>query len=368
MLKLGVKKIRQLGGAYFRQKEKYGTPPGTPVYTGESRRPFRVTRLLYNKLNLERQEQDDVEPEFLRVPEGHRAWFLVQGLADGDKFTRLAEHFALEPLIQEDILNQHQDPKAEDLEEQLFLVLRTVLSETGEAGGEPRFIQLSLIVRKNYVLTFLDSDLKLFRHLFKRMEAKTSRVRAFGSDFLCYAIFDLVLDSLFLTCHKISDDITNLEESILMERGERPVRSSDIYPIKKQLIQMGRLLWPTRGVLQTLRQSEGFFVKKSYQPYLTDLSDHLSQAQVMVDTQRELVSELMNLHLTRISNEMNNVMKVLTVIATLFIPLTFITGLYGMNFKIIPELEWTYGYAFVWGIILLTTAGLLYYFRRKKWF
>jgi magnesium transporter len=271
--------------------------------------------------------------------------------------------------VLEDILGTHQRPKVEIFDDYIFAILKMISYNHDE--DEIHVEQLSLILGKNFVITFQEVPGDIFDPLRARIEGGKGRARKSGSDYLAYAIMDIVVDRYFLVLEKLGEEIEELEEAVLEDYDSSIVET--IHILKRQLIDLRKMIWPLREVISNLQRDESPLIKKATSRFITDLYDHIIQTIDTLETYREMVSSLLDIYLTMVSNRMNEVMKVLTIIATIFIPLSFLAGVYGMNFDTgisqfnMPELEFPYGYMMFWGLAVLIAGGLLTYFRKKRW-
>ncbi len=347
-----------------RGSEKAGQAPGTPVYVGKDREaPVTVSRFDYDEEGVHRETLDSPEAALVSRTSTRRSWINVDGVHEAEIIHRLGEGFGLHPLVIEDILHTGQRPKAEDYGSHLFIVLRMLRwdAELEEIGEE----QVGLVLGPSWVLTFQERAGDVFDPIRERLLSDRGRVRKLGCDYLAYALIDAVVDHYFSILETLGDRIEALGEDMT----ENPKREDldSIRHMKRELLFMRKSVWPLREVLGSIQRDESELVKEATRPYLRDVYDHTIQIIDTVETFRDMVSGLMDLYLSSISNRMNEVMKVLTIIATIFIPLSFVAGLYGMNFLFMPELQWRYGYFAILGVMLAIGGGMLMYFRRRKW-
>ncbi len=343
-----------------RPKEK-GAPPGTLFYTGEQSGRVKITLIEFT-------EQEFFEKEFYDFAECIRfmrpdmiKWINVEGVHDVQLIETIGKHFNLHPLTLEDIVHIDQRPKFEDYEHYLLSVMKMIMYDT-EAHSE----QLSLVLQENIVISFQEPQGgDAFDVIRLRLRQGKGRVRKNGADYLFYALMDAVVDWYFNAVEKIGDKISDVEEEIMND----PQRESllQLYHLKREVIYLRKQVWPVRDLISNLIRCESPFITANTQIFLRDLHDHSTRIIDAVETYRDLLSGMMDIYLSTNSNKMNEVMKVLTVMSSVFIPVTFIAGVYGMNFDYMPELHSAYGYIVVWLIMLTVIGGLLYYFRRRKW-
>ena len=300
----------------------------------------------------------------LRSPTGV-LWVDVVGLADHRAIQRVAEQFGLHPLAVEDITNTHQRPKAEVYEDHLFIVFRMV-SPKGPVEGE----QVSMVVGQGYVLTFQERPGDCFAPVRERLRQGKARIRAAGADYLAYALIDAAIDGFFPALEALGDTIETLEDAVVTdpERGQ----VEQLHHVKRDLLALRRAIWPTREMLNALLRDESSVITPATRPYLRDTYDHTVQLMDIVETYREIASGLLDVYLSSQSARLNEVMKVLTIIATIFMPMSFVASLYGMNFDPqhpwnMPELSWPYGYAFALAVMAAIATALLWWFKRKGW-
>jgi magnesium transporter len=273
----------------------------------------------------------------------------------------LAGAFAIHPLTVEDILDTRQRPKAEEFETYLFLSLKAI----HRAGEDHGYEQISIILMNNTVLTFQERPGDNFDGIRKRIRNSAGRIRRMGADYLAYALVDAVVDEYFIILDALGDEIEDFEERAAGARDADFITS--IQRIRRQLFTLRKSVWPLRDSVSHIIHSDADFFGADLEPFLKDLYDHTLQASDTVESCREIIAGVMEVNLSTASNGMNKIMKVLTIISTIFIPLTFIAGVYGMNFRFMPELGWPYGYPAIMGVMILTAAGMLVYFRRRRW-
>jgi magnesium transporter len=276
---------------------------------------------------------------------------------------KIGTHFGIHPLIMEDILHTGQRPKGEDLGDYLFIVLKMIYhdEEKDEVIGE----QLSLILGPNYVISFQEREGDVFNPIRERIRNAKGRIRKAGADYLAYVLVDAIVDHYFAILEELGGTIESLEEELVT--NPRPETLQTIHTLKRELIFLRKSVWPLREVISGLEREESPLITEPTGIYLRDVYDHTIQVIDTIETYRDMVSGMLDIYLSSLSNRMNEVMKVLTMIATIFIPLTFIAGIYGMNFKFMPELEWHWGYPMALVVMLLIVGSMFIYFRRKKW-
>ena len=340
---------------------KVGLPPGTLVHVGKERtEPVKIKVVEYGPEGSVERELSPVE---CFVPkEGSVTWVDIGGIHRTEIIKTIGECFNLHPLYLEDIVTSGQHPKLEDFGEYLFITLKMLDYEPGRQIGAE---QISLVLGRGYVITFQEKAGDLFKPIRERI-AKNSQFRQNGADYLAYAIIDLIVDRYFPVIEKLGDDIEEKEEELVTN----PVSGSlvSIQRLKKELLFLRKSVWPLRDVVSAMSKGMNPLIKDSTRIYLRDIHDHTIQIIDTVETLREIIYGMFDIYLSSMSNRMNEIMKVLTVFATIFIPLTFLVGVYGMNFKFMPELEWRWSYPILWVFMIGVTVTMLMYFRRRHWF
>ena len=344
-------------------QKKAGMPPGTLIHIGQKKsEETRITLFHYSENNFEEHELREIEECLpFRYKEGI-TWINIDGLHRVDVIEKAGNLFGIHNLVLEDIANTNQRPKAEIFESHLFVVLKMMRknSEKDEFIAE----QVSLIVGHDFVISFQEIEGDLFDPIRKRIRSPGSRLRKTGADYLAYAMLDIIVDNYFVTLDKIGEKIEDIEEVILENPAQETVQG--IHSLKRDIIFMRRSLWPLREVTDFLLKEESGLIQKSTGIYIKDLSDHVIRVIDTIETSREMLSEMLDIYHSSISNRMGKIMEILTVISTIFIPLTFLAGVYGMNFLNMPELGWKYGYPAVILLMALTGTGRFIFFKKKK--
>ena len=289
-------------------------------------------------------------------------WINVDGLGNTGVIEDLGKCFTIHPLILEDILNTEQRPKMEDLETYIYLNLKMLSFIDQEMDVKVEHI--SMIFGSNFLISFQEDIGDIFDPVRERIR-KDGRIRKFGPDYLAYALIDSIVDNYFVVMEKLEERVEDLEEELVINPTQESLHK--INRLKKDMIFLRKSVWPLREVINNLERSESTLIKESTTIYLRDVYDHTIQVIDTLETFRDMVSGMIDIYLSGLSYKMNEIMKVLTLIATIFIPLTFVVGLYGMNFRNMPEIDWEYGYYSVLVVMVIMVAGMLTYFRRKKW-
>ena len=347
-----------------RQSVKAGMSPGAMVHVGHE--PEARTRL-----SVIRYDEHSVHEEELPTDAGCPAiqagagvtWIMVSGLGDVEVLRGLGDCFDLHPLVLEDILNTGQRPKLEQYPDYIYLVAEVIRWDEDSDELQPE--QISIIIGANYVITVQESDADAFAPIKVRVRAAGGRIRSSGADYLAYALLDAIVDGYFLAIEHLGDQIDPLERTVTDD--PTPEHLHAIYRIKRELVVLRRFAWPLREAVVAMYREETPLVSDGVRLYLRDVHDHTVQVIETTEALRDVVSGLLDLYMSTVSNRMNSVMQVLTIVATLFIPLTFIAGVYGMNFKYMPELGWPWAYPAVLCAMGVLTIGMLLYFRRKRW-
>jgi magnesium transporter len=342
-----------------------GAPPGTIAPAPSFPKPV-LSAIAYGPDCFE--EYSSLTPQDLRNLRGTTPvlWVTIEGLGDAETIAEIGEIFGLHPLALEDVVNVHQRAKVEDYGNNLYIVLREP-----DPSLEHLTEQVSLFIGADFVLSFLEREGDCFDPVRTRLRKGMSRLRQGGPDFLAYSLLDAILDSYFPLLEDYGDRLERIEDALLEDPNPADIRP--VHQIKRDLISLRRAIWPLRDVLYNLIWEENAFITAETRLYLRDCYDHVGQLRDLVETYRELCSDLSDLYLSATSHRLNEVMTVLTLIATIFIPLSFIAGIYGMNFDPtaspfnMPELSWKYGYFFALGLMALTGLGMLYYFWRRGW-
>lgn len=290
-------------------------------------------------------------------------WLVLSGLQDISALEAVGKELNLHSLVQEDILNTLHRPKLEDFDDYIFVVLKVLRFNRKEQEVEVE--QVSAVLTGKGVASFHEGEGGVLAPIFEHLLKGKGRIRKMGADYLLYVLMDTVVDHYFLALESMGEEIDKLEDQLLANPGEDI--QNDLHFMKQELAILRRMVLPLREMANELLRTDSSLITDSCQAYLRDLYDHIAQVIETADIYREMLNGLRDLYLSQVSSRMNEVMKVLTIIATIFIPLTFIAGIYGMNFELMPELKWKWGYFIVWGVMLLTTAGMIVYFKRKKW-
>ncbi len=345
--------------------QQAGLPPGTLIYTGDKTdQTFEITVATYNEQEYRESARTAFKECPAVSPDGATVtWINVNGISNTKNLEELGECFHLHPLVLEDILNTEQRPKLDDYGDYLFIVLKMLHLEKEQ--GEIVTEQISLILGNNYVISLQENDHDNFEIIRERLKGGKGRIRRSGADYLAYALLDLIVDQYFVILEDLGEVIEDLEEKVISKPS--PLTLTQIHQMKQDMIMLRKSVWPLREVLSRLERSESPLIKEPTVLYFKDVYDHIIQIIDNIETFRDILSGMLDIYLSSVSNRLNEVMKVLTIIATIFIPLTFIAGVYGMNFKNMPELEWHWGYYMALGLMASVAGYMIIFFWRKGW-
>jgi len=359
----------RLGGLDMRKliqvrSGKAGLPPGTLVHIGERKsEKVKITLFDYDEQHFHEREDVTFDECLLFKDQPTVTWINVSGLHQVDVLEKLGECYGLHPLVMEDILNTDQRPKMEDYGEYIYIVVKMIF--TSDQAREIVTEQISLILGPNFVFSFQEMEGDVFNPIRERIRSGKGRLRKMKADYLAYSLLDAIVDNYFVVLEKIGERIASLEEELTTD--STPLTLREIHDLKREMIFLRKSVWPVREVISSLERGESSLIQESTGIYLRDVYDHTVQVIDTVESFRDMLSGMLDIYLSTISNRMNAVMKALTIIATIFMPLTFIAGLYGMNFKNMPELEWPWGYPSILSIMVAIGVSMLVYFKRKKW-
>ena len=350
--------------AVKKRSTKTGLPPGVLIHIGEKKSELaKITILDYDEIQFEEKEAKTVEECFPFKDTPTITWINIDGLHQVDIIEKIGKNFDFHPLLLEDILNTEQRPKIEDFDTHIYLVLKMLYydDKTNEINSE----QVSIIFGQNYVISFQEKEVDVFNPIRERIRTGKGRIRKMGADHLAYSLIDAIVDGYFIILEKLGENIEDVEEKMMANPTPETLHS--IHKLKRRMISLRKSVWPLREVVNALERYDSSLIQDNTRIYLKDVYDHTIQVIDTVETFRDMLSGMLDVYLSSISNKMNEIMKVLTIIATIFIPLTFIAGVYGMNFENMPELRWQWGYPAIWSVMLFIGILMLVYFRKKKW-
>jgi magnesium transporter len=341
-----------------------GLPPGTVVYLGDQRvEQTQISVIDYSAGEIKEQVLTSADECQAYVGKSTVTWINVVGLHDTDLLQEIGDIFDLHPLVLEDIANTGQRPKMQDHGDYIFMALKMLYRPEDDDGVVAE--QVSLVLGHNYVLTFQEVEDDVFDRVRERIRSSSGRVRDMGCDYLAYSLVDSVVDNYFTVLETLGDRIELLHDAVTARA--KPETLTEIHGLKREMVYLRKCLWPLRELVDNLQSAESKLIDAKLAPYLRDVYGHTIQIIDNLESLRDMLSGTLDIYMTIVSNRMNEVMRVLTVIATIFMPLTFIAGIYGMNFEVMPELKWPLGYAMVWGIMLATAIGMTLFFKRRKW-
>lgn len=338
--------------------------PGTVTYVGRKEDIATTIEVIdYNTENFDHHLDQTPEDAFQFEEENKTTWININGLSNTREIEKLGKYFELHPLIIEDIVNTNQRPKIDEYQDYFFIVAKMLYyKEDGKLENE----HISFVLGKDYVLSFQEAGGDVFDGVRERLSKAKGRIRSRGADYLVYALLDAIVDNYFVVVEEMSDKIEVMEEQLLSVQPSDEI-TFQIQELKRTMLRIRRAVFPLREVVSRLEKVNNELIQEQTVNYIRDLFDHIIQVSENIEIYREMSWGLMDMYMTTINNKMNEVMKVLTIMASIFIPLTFIAGVYGMNFEYMPELQWKYSYFILLVIMFLIFVLMLAYFKRKKW-
>ncbi len=344
---------------------KTGLPPGSLVHVGApATGEVKIRGIRYSETDFEEIAVPDRDSLPQLQEKGGIIWLQVDGVHQPEKIAALGETFSLHGLTQEDILNTGQRPKIEDFDTYLFVVGKILSYD--ETTATVQVNHFCLVLMEHVILSFHEAGTNIFAAVENRLQKSNGKIRKKKTDHLAYALLDAMVDNYFLVLEKIGAQIEELEEEILTDPSGESLEW--LHFLKRELTVLRKSVWPLRDVINSLIRSDSDLILEDTLKYFMDVYDHTMQILETLEAYRDVTASLFDIYLSAISNRMNEVMKVLTIIATIFIPLTFIVGIYGMNFRYMPELTWKWGYFATLGIMFLMGSGMAIYFKKKDWF
>jgi len=349
---------------FKRQLKKAGASPGTLVHIGDQKvDETRITLIDYDEAHLQERVLDGIEEAFPLKDLPTVTWINIDGLHEIDIIEKVGQHFNIHPLVLEDIINTGQRPKTEEFEDVIFVVLKMLHYNAKSEKIESE--QFSLVLGPNFLISFQEIQGDIFKTVRERIRKPKTRIRKAGCDYLAYALIDAIVDHYFVILEALGDKMEDLEAELLDDPTRNTVEI--IHEMKQEMIYMRKHIWPIREIINGLVKSESSLIQEQMHVYFRDVYDHTIQVIDTIESYRDILAGMLDIYLSTVSNRMNEVMKVLTIIATIFIPITFIAGVYGMNFKFMPELEWRGGYFMVWGIVIVVVGIMIGFFKKKQW-
>ncbi|MDD3860745.1 MAG: magnesium/cobalt transporter CorA [Bacteroidales bacterium] len=348
-----------------RNKSKVGLPPGSLIFSGTERNhDISIEHIAYSTNEYLEETINSIEEVDITPDSGKVHWINLNGVHNSDLIKNIGEKFNVHKLVLEDVLNTHQRPKVDIYDEHIFAVIKMLVYNKADKSVDSE--QVSIVAGSNYLISFQEKTGDVFEPLRKRIKTASGKIRTLGSDYLLYAILDIIIDNYFILLENLGDEVEKYETE-LIDNANKDILNR-IYYLKRENLLLRNAVWPVREMISQFEKTDSPLIKKKNIIYFRDLYDHTIQVIDNVEIYRDLLSGLIELYFTNTGNKTNEVMKVLTIISTIFIPLTFIAGIYGMNFKYMPELEWHYAYFVVWSIMIILFILMIWYFKRKKWF
>lgn len=346
------------------RRKKLGLSLETPAAVGETKRfPTRVRIMEYTESSCEERDLASIHDAFPLKERPVVKWINIDGLEETPVIEALGEHFGVHPLIIEDILTLGQRPKLEDHEDYLYIVLRMLRLKN--SAGEIDDEQVSFLLGLGWVVSVQETERDVFDPLRERIRTGKGRIRKTGAGYLAYALVDAIVNHYFVVLERLGDRVDALAERLVTDPG--PETLHELQAVKHELLFLRKWIWPLREVISGMYRSDSHLFTEQTRAYLRDVYDHAVQVMDAVETYRDMVSGMLEIYVSSQSNRLNEVMKVLTIIATIFMPLSFLASLYGMNFQHMPELHWRFGYFAVLGVMAVAACGMLLYFKKKKW-
>lgn len=353
-------------------KGKHGMPPGSLIFTGDQKMArVKITCLDYNDKTFTEKEITNLDDLNIFKQNDHISWINICGLHEIDKLGKIGEIFGIHSLVLEDILNVNHLPKLEDHDNYLFMI--TKMMDLNNPSRELNIEQVSfLLLKNNCLLTFQENLGDVFDHIRDRIRSDTGRVRKMGADYLMYRLLDAIIDNYFYVLQDMDESIDNIEDDLIYNPGKKTIEI--IHELRKKIIKIRRAVAPLRDMIYSIERERPPFIAKTTYIFLRDLYDHIHQNIETMENYREILNGMLEIYLSSSGQKLNEVVKVLTIISTIFIPLTFIAGIYGMNFNTsvskwnMPELNWQYGYPLILLVMLIVGGTMILYFKRKDWF
>ena len=345
-------------------KKKAGLPPGSLVYVGpEKAEKVTMTEISFSATKFDKKEIKEISECTGCKNEDQVAWLQVDGVHDTDLVGSIGEQFDLDPLMLEDIVNTKHRPKEEEFSNCLFFCLKMI--DIDKDKKSLIYQQFNLVLSKNYLISFQENKSDIFNSFISRIENSKGEIRKAKEDYIFYRLIDTLVDNYFTAADYLDDLFNDLEDRVI-QNNDKDTRI-EVFKLKKELQTMIRLIYPVREAIYNVMSNDNDYINDVTAKYFKDLYQHITQITETLNTQNETINSFVDLYMAMVSNKMNEIMKFLTMFATVFIPLTFIAGIYGMNFKIMPELNWKHGYLYVWILMIVIIIGFLIYFRKKKW-
>ncbi len=346
-----------------KRSQKAGLPPGSLVHIGENKSEETTISIFnFDEHHFEEKKSVVVEDCFVFKEKENTTWIDIEGIEQIKVLEKLGNCFGIHSLALEDILNTEQRPKVENFEENIYIVLKMLSLQDKCIITE----QVSLILGQNFIISFQEGiEGDVFNPLRERLRTNKSNIRKVGADYIAYALIDAIIDNYFLILEHLGDKIGQIEDEVIQKPSLKTIK--EMHGLKREILMLRKSAWPLREVINSLQRSESILIKDSTKIYLRDVYDHTIQVIDTLETFRDMLSSMLEIYLSSTNNKINEAMRTLTIIATIFMPPTFIAGIYGMNFKYIPELDWYWGYPMALFLMIITTISMLIYFRKKRW-
>ncbi|MDD4150736.1 MAG: magnesium/cobalt transporter CorA [Bacteroidales bacterium] len=349
---------------HLRNKSETGLPPGSLVFSGHERtHEVKIELINYSAENFTETTVDTVDDIDVSDDSNKVYWINLNGVHEPEIIKNIGEKFNIHKLVLEDILNTHQRPKVDFYNEHAYAVIKMLIYDKDTKSVDSE--QVSIVMGQNYLISFQEKSGDVFEPIRNRIRNSAGKIRTLGTDYLLYAILDIIVDNYFLLLENLGEEVEKYEADLIANADKEVLNR--IYYLKRENLLLRNAVWPVRELVSRFEKTDSDLIKKKNIIYFRDLYDHTIQVIDNVEIYRDLLSGLIELYYTGTSNRTNEVMKVLTIISTIFIPLTFIAGIYGMNFKYMPELEWHYAYFWIWGLMIVLFVLMIWFFKRKKW-
>jgi len=347
------------------RSSKSGMPAGSLIHIGEKKvEKVKIKLIDYGVTEYTEKDIENIEQCFPYKDDHTITWINIDGIHETDIMEKLGDCFGFHPLILEDILNTQQRPKIEDFNDYIYFVLKMI--DYSYKTNTISLEQVSIILGKNYVISLQEKPLEIYEPIRSRIKNDKSKIRNTGSDYLVYLLIDSIIDNYFSVLEKIGEKIEHVENKLVSSPTQKTLKT--IYNLKRNMLYMRKSTWPLREIISRLERGEISLINDSTRIYIRDIYDHIIQVIDTIETFRDMLSGMVDIYLSSMSHRLNEVMKILTIISTIFIPITFIASIYGMNFRFMPEISWKWSYLVVWAIILFIIVYMVIYFKRKKWF
>ncbi len=357
-------KLRFEQNVRMMKKHKFGEPPGTLAYTGKkSKLKTEIKIIDYNREDYNIIDIDKIDKNLSSFDKSRIRWINIIGLSNINIIEDIGDQFDLHRLLLEDIVSPNQRPKLENYGNYLFIVLKSVNYKEETANFETE--QISLILGMNYVITIQEHENDFFTPILDRIKFSKGHIREMGSDYLLYSLIDLIIDNYFIILELITESIENIEDKIIQNPEPRTLKL--VYSLKRIMINIRNSIWPTRELINKLQREKSKLLSDDLEIYLRDVNDHVFIISDLLETQRDILFGMLDMYLSSVNNKMNDIMKILTIISTIFIPLSFLVSLYGMNFKYMPELSYPLAYPILLFTMLIIVTVMILFFKKKKW-